>query len=54
MHLPPLSAVDLRRPEHIGRIEDRDRAIDAWISHIGNANREFYVLWGEEVEETPT
>jgi hypothetical protein len=49
----PLSAVIFGDSEHIGRIEDRDRAIDAWISHVGNPNREFYVLWGEEVEETP-
>ena len=49
----PLSAVIFGDSEHIGRIEDRDRAIDAWISHVANPNREFYVLWGEEVEEAP-
>jgi len=49
----PLSEVVFGDSEHIGRIEDQDRTIDAWISHVGNRNMEFYVLWGEEVEKTP-
>jgi hypothetical protein len=36
----------------VGRIKDHDRTIDAWISHVGNSNAEFYLLWGEEVKET--
>jgi hypothetical protein len=48
----PLSAVVFGDSEHIGRLEDHGRTIDAWISHVGNSNKEFYLLWGEEVEET--
>jgi hypothetical protein len=49
----PLATVVFGNSEHIGRIEDHDRTIDAWISHVGNPNRDFYVLWGEEVPSTP-
>ena len=49
----PLSTVVFRGSEHVGRIKDHDRTIDAWISHVGNSNTEFYLLWGEEVQETP-
>lgn len=47
----PIPTVVFENSEHIGRIEDHDRAIDTWISHVGNSKREFYLLWGEEVEE---
>lgn len=49
----PLPTVVFEDSEHIGRIEDHNGAIDAWISHVGNSKKEFYLLWGEEVEETP-
>jgi len=49
----PLATVVFGDSEHVGRIEDHDRGIDAWICRVGNSNREFYLLWGEEVEETP-
>jgi hypothetical protein len=49
----PLATVVFGNSEHIGRIEDHNRTIDAWISHVGNSNRDFYLLWDEEVQETP-
>jgi hypothetical protein len=34
----PLATVVFGNSEHVGRIEDHDRTIDAWISHVGNPN----------------
>lgn len=49
----PLSTVVFGKSEHIGRLEDNGRGLDVWVSCVGNRETEFYVLWGEQVEETP-
>jgi hypothetical protein len=33
--------------EHLGVLFDNDRAINLWVSHVGNRRGEFYPLWGE-------
>jgi len=33
--------------EHVGVLFDSDRAINMWVSHVGNRRGEFYLLWGE-------
>ena len=47
--LPPLL---FGESEHVGRVEDHERGLDIWITHVGNKNKKFYILWGEEVKET--
>jgi len=49
----PLSTVVFGESEHIGRFEDHGRGLDLWVSNVGNRETEFYVLWGEQVKETP-
>lgn len=36
--------------EHIGQLNDHDHTINVWVSHVGNRNTDFYVLWAEEVK----
>jgi len=38
--------------EHVGVLFDNDRAINLWVSHVGNRRGEFYLLWGEVGKET--
>jgi hypothetical protein len=38
--------------EHVGVIFDSERAINMWVSHVGNLHGEFYLLWGEVGKET--
>lgn len=49
----PLSIVVFGKSDHIGRMDDHGRGIDVWVSNVGNREMEFYILWGEQVEETP-
>lgn len=39
--------------EHVGVVFDSERAINMWVSHVGNLKGEFYLLWGETGKETP-
>ena len=39
--------------EHVGVLFDSERAINMWVSHVGNLRGQFYVLWGEAGKETP-
>jgi len=48
----PLSPVVFGDSVHIGRIEDRDRTVDVWVSNVGSGDTGFYVLWGEEIQST--
>ena len=50
----PIGPVAFGISEHIGSVEDHGRTIDTWISHVGNQKAEFYILWGELVQDTPT
>lgn len=36
--------------EHIGQLNDHDHTINVWVSHVGNHNTDFYLLWAEEVK----
>ena len=38
--------------EHVGILFDNERAINMWVSHVGNRRGEFYLLWGEVGKET--
>ena len=38
--------------EHVGVLFDNEKAIDMWVSHVGNRRGEFYLLWGEVGKET--
>jgi len=38
--------------EHVGVVFDSERAINMWVSHVGNLHGEFYLLWGEVGKET--
>jgi hypothetical protein len=38
--------------EHVGVLFDSERAINMWVSHVGNRHGEFYLLWGEVGKET--
>jgi hypothetical protein len=38
--------------EHVGVVFDTERAINMWVSHVGNLHGEFYLLWGEAGKET--
>ena len=38
--------------EHVGVLFDSERAINMWISHVGNRHGDFYLLWGEVGKET--
>jgi hypothetical protein len=38
--------------EHVGVLFDSERAINMWISHVGNRRGDFYLLWGEVGKET--
>jgi hypothetical protein len=38
--------------EHVGVVFDSQRAINMWVSHVGNPHGEFYLLWGEVGKET--
>ena len=40
--------------KHIGVITDEGLDIDMWISHTGNPQGDFYILWGEQLHEMPT
>jgi hypothetical protein len=33
--------------EHVGVLFDSEKAINMWVSHVGNHRGEFYILWGE-------
>jgi hypothetical protein len=39
--------------EHVGVVIDNERALNVWVSHVGNRRGQFYVLWGEAGKETP-
>jgi hypothetical protein len=39
--------------EHVGVLIDNERALNVWVSHVGNLRGQFYVLWGETGKETP-
>jgi hypothetical protein len=49
----PLGSVAFGESVHLGQIQDHERTINAWISHVGNQRADFYVLWGEEVKTDP-
>ncbi len=38
--------------EHVGVLFDNEKAINMWVSHVGNLHGEFYLLWGEVGKET--
>ena len=40
--------------EHVGVIFDNEKAIDMWVSHVGNRRGEFYLLWGEVGRKFPS
>jgi len=39
--------------EHVGVVIDNERALNVWVSHVGNLRGQFYLLWGEAGKETP-
>ena len=39
--------------EHVGVVVDNERALNVWVSHVGNLRGQFYLLWGEAGKETP-
>lgn len=49
----PLAPVVFGESDHIGRIADHDKTVDAWVVHVGNQHTDFYILWGEIVKDTP-
>jgi hypothetical protein len=38
--------------EHVGVVFDSAKATNLWVSHVGNPNGEFYLLWGEAGKDT--
>jgi len=33
--------------EHVGVVVDNDKALNVWVSHVGNLRGQFFLLWGE-------
>jgi hypothetical protein len=48
-----IGAVVFGASEHVGLVVDNERAIDVWVSHVGNRHGDFYLLWGEIGKDTP-
>jgi hypothetical protein len=48
-----IGAVVFGASEHVGVVIDNERALNVWVSHVGNLRGQFYVLWGEAGKETP-
>jgi len=38
--------------EHVGVVIDNEKALNVWVSHVGNLRGQFYLLWGEAGKET--
>jgi len=38
--------------EHVGVVVDNERALNVWVSHVGNLRGQFYLLWGEAGKDT--
>ena len=47
-----IGAVVFGASEHVGVVIDNERALNVWVSHVGNLRGQFYVLWGEAGKET--
>ena len=48
----PIGPVVFGASEHVGVVIDNERALDVWVSHVGNLRGQFYLLWGETGKET--
>jgi hypothetical protein len=48
----PIGPVVFGASEHVGVVIDNDRALNVWVSHVGNLRGQFYLLWGEASKGT--
>jgi hypothetical protein len=48
-----IGAIVFGASEHVGLVVDSERAINVWVSHVGNRRGDFYLLWGEIGKDTP-
>jgi hypothetical protein len=48
----PIGPVVFGASEHVGVVIDNERALNVWVSHVGNLRGQFYLLWGEAAKGT--